>query len=84
MWPHFEGMVQIVSSIDTFKVKPGAANGLIKGVADIICIMGHNEIQGAVRFVKDMLLNFSQRIRGAKIIMLAHVLGLYVGYKQNR
>lgn len=52
MWPHFDGMVQIVSSIDTFKVKPSAANALIKGVADIISVMDHNQIQGAVRYVQ--------------------------------
>lgn len=49
MWPHFDGLVHIVGSVDNFKLKPAAANGLIKGVADILSSMPHDKIQAATR-----------------------------------
>ena len=49
MWPHFDGLVHILSSVDNFKLKPAAANGLIKGVADILSSMPHDKIQEATR-----------------------------------
>jgi hypothetical protein len=33
------------SSVDNYKLKPAAANGLIKGIADILSSMPHDKIQ---------------------------------------
>ena len=42
MADHFLGLLQILDRIDTFNLKPEAANGLIKGVVMIISIMNNN------------------------------------------
>lgn len=44
MVPHFEGLTQILKSLDTFALKPNAANGLLKGVVTILSIMPHEQI----------------------------------------
>ena len=36
MAPHFEGMLQIQKALNTFKLKPQAANGLVEGAAKIL------------------------------------------------
>ena len=42
MTPHFEGLVHILRSLDSFHLKPAAAAGLIKGAALLICNMPHD------------------------------------------
>ena len=42
MTPHFEGLVHILRSLDSFHLKPQAAAGLIKGTALLICNMPHD------------------------------------------
>jgi transportin-3 len=42
MTPHFEGLVHILRSLDSFQLKPMAATGLIKGCAMLICNMPHD------------------------------------------
>ena len=44
MVPHFEGLTQILRSIDSFALKPAAANGLLKGVAVILSIMPYEQV----------------------------------------
>lgn len=44
MVPHFEGLVRILQSLDSFGLKAEAGNGLIKGVAVILSDMPHNQI----------------------------------------
>ena len=41
MTPHFQGLVHILRSLDSFQLKPQAAIGLIKGAALLICNMPH-------------------------------------------
>ena len=36
MTPHFEGLMHILNSLDSFHLKPNAAAGLIKGAALLI------------------------------------------------
>ena len=48
MTPHFDGLVQILSSVDNFQLKPAAANGLIKGVATILSTMPTEKITVAM------------------------------------
>ena len=43
MAEHFMGLLQILEQVDSFKLKPEAANGLIKGVVMIISIMTNAE-----------------------------------------
>ena len=43
MTPHFQGLVHILSSLDSFQLKPAAAIGLIKGAALLICNMPHEK-----------------------------------------
>jgi transportin-3 len=42
MRPHFEGLVHILRSLDSFQLKHKAATGLIEGCAMLICYMPHD------------------------------------------
>lgn len=44
MCQHINPLLQILESINSFKLKPDAANGLIKGVVNIISIMEHDQV----------------------------------------
>ena len=47
MWPHFQGLVHIMRSVDNFKLKPKASNELLKGLADILSFVPNDRIQVA-------------------------------------
>ena len=45
MGPHFGLLMGILQSIDSFSLKPAAANGLLKGVAVILSIMQYDAVK---------------------------------------
>eukprot|EP00095_Tigriopus_kingsejongensis_P001756 maker-scaffold183_size276960-snap-gene-1.22 protein:Tk01756 transcript:maker-scaffold183_size276960-snap-gene-1.22-mRNA-1 annotation:"Transportin-3" len=47
MMPHFQGLVQILNALDSFSLKPEAANVLIKGVVIILSDLPPDQIAGA-------------------------------------
>jgi len=51
MTEHFSGLIHILESLDSFGLKPEAANGLIKGVVNIMSIMQPDQIREAMKKV---------------------------------
>ncbi len=56
MTPHFEGLVQIIRSLDSFQLKPLAAAGLLKGVAVLVSGMPFDRIEMAMKTLIDLQL----------------------------
>lgn len=48
MIPHFEGLLQILKALDSFNLRPEAANGLIKGVAIILSDFPNEQVAQAM------------------------------------
>ena len=45
MTTHFSGLITILESLDSFGLKPDAANGLLKGVVNIMSIMDLDQVR---------------------------------------
>ena len=62
MIKHLDGLLQIITSLDNFGLKPVAATGLIKGVALILSTMPHEDISRAIKALCSLQLTSIQTL----------------------
>ena len=56
MTQHFSPLVHILNSLDSFKLKPNAAQGLVKGASLLINNMSHDQVHNCMKTLTDLQL----------------------------
>ena len=74
MAPHAEGILQVLSALDTLPLPADAANGLIKGAATVLSRLSPETIQQAAKGIVAM-----QTTALTKTLVVSFFLSLLVG-----